>query len=111
MSSLKMLVMLIVFTTTAACSLLDPFVDRRRNAGVQDKRYLYVGRSKPDAPAICYNPLWTDNEELQKMADAECQKQGTGSHAKKTGDSFFTCKLFLPSHANYQCVKDIEEIK
>lgn len=106
MSSLKMLIALIVLGSITACSLFEPFVDRRRNAGAQTKQALYVGRSKPEAPAVCYNGLWTDEEELQQLADAECRKQGTGTRAEKTDTSAFSCKLFLPSHAYYQCVQE-----
>lgn len=105
MSSLKIMTAVFIFFAVGACSLFQPFVDRRRNAGVQDMSRLYVGRSKPQAPAICYNKLWTDEAQVQKMADAECQKQGTGSHAEKTSESSLTCKVFLPTHAYFKCVK------
>lgn len=104
MSSLKMLIMSVVFMSITACSLFDPFVDRRRNAGAESKEHLYVGRSTPEKPAICYNSLWTTPETLQQLANAECQKQGTGDYAEKINDSTLTCKVFLPSHAYYQCV-------
>lgn len=87
-----------------ACSLGQPFIDRRRNAGAVDKNHLYVGQSTPDRPAVCYNGLWTSEEELQTLADAECQKHHPGTHAKKIDDSSFSCRLFLPSRAYYKCI-------
>lgn len=105
LSSIKIISSLLIVCSICSCSLFEPFVDRRRNAGVQDVRFLYVGRSQTDAPAICYNGLWTNQKTLQELADAECRKHGTGTHAEKVDNSFFTCKMFLPSHAYYKCVK------
>ena len=96
-------IFILIFTTS--CSLLDPFVDRRRNAGVEDIKNLYVGRSTPTHPAICYNGLIADEKQIQALADAECQKHNTGSKAVKTHTSKFTCKMFLPSHDYFKCIK------
>lgn len=105
LSSLKITLAVLILCGLSACSLFEPFVDRRRNAGAQDISRLYVGKSKPAAPAICYNGLWTDKQTLQDMADAECQKHKTGTHAEWVQKTLFSCKLFLPSHAYYKCVK------
>ena len=76
----------LILLCLCGCSLFEPFVDRRRNAGARDINRLYVGKSKPEAPAICYNGLWTDEKTLQQMADAECQKHNpeTQSHTSKS---------------------------
>lgn len=105
MSSIKVITASLILALLTACSLFDPYIDRRRNAGVQDVRFLYQGRSKPDAPAVCYNGLWTTDVQLQELADAECRKHGAGTHAEKTGTSFMSCKLLLPSHAYFKCVQ------
>ena len=55
MSRVKLLNIVLLCLALNACSLLDPFIDRRREAGAKDEAHLYVGASKPDAPAICYN--------------------------------------------------------
>lgn len=49
----------------SACSVLEPFVDRKRNAGAPPTQ-LYVGRSRKDAPSICYNILTTDYKTVKK---------------------------------------------
>ncbi|MBO4294234.1 MAG: hypothetical protein J5896_02170 [Alphaproteobacteria bacterium] len=105
MSSVKMTSMLFLCVIISACSLFEPFIDRRRNAGQTDITKLYVGRSTPDAPAVCSNGLWTSEENIQVLADAECVKQGTGTHAVKTDVSHFTCKLLLPTHTYFKCEK------
>ncbi|MBQ7303361.1 MAG: hypothetical protein IJW75_00380 [Alphaproteobacteria bacterium] len=105
MSSTKMLITIFILILTTSCSLIQPFVDRRRNAGVEDIKKLYVGRSTPSSPAICYNPLITNSQEIQALADAECKKHNTGTHAIKTHTTKFTCKMFLPSHDYFKCVK------
>lgn len=106
MSSTKAYFILINLFFVSACSLFEPFIDRRRNAGATDMRFLYVGASKPDAPAVCYNGLWTNEEEIQKLADAECLKHQTGTHAVKQDTSHFSCKILLPSHAYFKCVNE-----
>ena len=105
MSSIKMITASLILVCMCGCSLFESFVDRRRNAGAQDINRLYVGKSKTNAPAICYNGLWTDDNTLQQMADAECQKYNPGTHAVKGEVSHFTCKLVLPNHAYFKCVK------
>ena len=103
MSRVKFIFLVLICVYTASCSLFQPFVDRRRNAGVWDKEKLYVGESKEDAPAICYNGLITDFSKLQEMADEECQKNGKGSKAVFEKESKFSCRLFLPTHVYFKC--------
>ncbi len=86
-----------------ACSQLEPFVDRRREAGAKTMEDLYVGESKPNAPAICYNKLTTNWETIQKMADEECKKHKTGNRAVQTKETLFTCRLLLPNHLYFKC--------
>ena len=100
-----MLIAILILMITSACSLLDPFVDRRRNAGIENINNLYVGRSTPEAPAICYNGLITDAKTIQNLADEQCRLHETGTHAVKTHTTKFSCKMFLPSHDYFKCVK------
>ena len=105
MSSIKMVFTCSLLFCLTACSLFEPFVDRRRNAGQTDVNKLYVGRSTPDKPAVCANGLWTSDEEIKALADAECAKHNKGSHAVQTHTTRFTCKLLLPTHTYFQCEK------
>ena len=93
-----------VFILTS-CSSLDPFVDRRRIIGAEDREELYTGESKDDLPVICYNSLTTTPAEVQKLANDECVKNGTGSHAKFLKQEKFKCRLLLPHYLLYQCIK------
>lgn len=88
----------------SSCSALEPFVDRKRNAGAPAPQ-LYVGRSKPDKPSICYNILTTDYKTVKKMADEECQKHKTGDYALPVNQEAFSCKVLLPARINFKCVK------
>jgi len=97
------LVLLLFFVT--ACGLLNPFIDRRREAGVTDLSKLYVGASTPEKPAVCYNILTASVADVQKLADQECVRQGTGTHAVPTKQTLFTCRLLLPNHVFFECVK------
>ena len=95
-------VLLVLFL--GACSLTHPFVDRRREAG-RTGASLYVGTSKTDAPVVCYNGWVTDFEEVQKIADDECIKHNTGTAASLEAENRFSCRLFTPTYAKFQCVR------
>lgn len=105
LSRLKLWNLWFLVLLVSGCSLYQPFVDRRREAGAKTPEKLYVGRSKPDKPAICYNSLFTPYEEVKKMADEECVKQGTGTRAEPVSQSIFTCRILTPNHLYFKCVK------
>lgn len=105
MSRLKFANLLLLICLLGACSLFQPFVDRRREAGAPTPERLYVGKSTPENPAVCYNKLWTDYEEVKKLADDECVKQKTGTHAEPIEQTTFTCRLLIPNHLYFKCVK------
>ena len=106
LSSQKLRLAYVFLLFLGGCSLFNPYIDRRRNPGVADINKLYSGPSTPQKPVICYNGLITDDNELQKMADAECVKQGTGTKAEFVKKTHLDGKLLLPSHAHYTCVKN-----
>ena len=89
----------------SACSILPPFVDRQRNAGVRDMSKLYVGKSTPEEPAVCYNGWTTTYEEVKKLADEECVKHKTGTYAVPTKMTSFSCRLLIPNHVYFKCVR------
>ncbi len=105
MSSAKYGKILLLILLVAGCSQFRPYVDRRREAGVQDISQLYVGASKPDKPAICYNLLTASYDEVKALADNECKKQETGTRAEPVKQTVFTCKIFTPNHFYFKCVK------
>lgn len=90
----------------SGCSLFNPYIDRRRNPGVSDVSLLYSGPSRPNQPVICYNPLLTNDDELQKIADEECVKNETGIRAVFVKKTYFDGKLLLPNHAHYICTNE-----
>lgn len=104
LSSLKLAISTIFVFGICGCSLLNPYIDRRRNPGVQDAARLYSGPSTPEKPVVCYNPWWSDEAELQALATAECIKQGTGNYAEFEKKTHLDGKLLLPSHSYYKCV-------
>ena len=106
LSSQKLILWCLFCIFLGGCGILSPYVDRRRNPGVDDINRLYTGPSKPSKPVICYNGLITDDEELQQMADEECVKHRKGTHAVFVKKTYFDGKLLLPNHAHYECVKD-----
>ncbi|MBR2136873.1 MAG: hypothetical protein IJ852_02790 [Alphaproteobacteria bacterium] len=105
LSSLKIKIVCLFLLFLGGCSLVNPYIDRRRNAGAQDVRLLYSGPSRPEAPVVCYNALISNDDVLQKLADEECVKQQTGSRAELIAKKHFEGKLLLPSRAYYKCVK------
>lgn len=105
MSRFKFGFVLLPCLLLAACSQFSPYIDRRRNVDATSAAQLYVGPSKPDAPVICFNKLTASMEDIQKLADAECVEQETGSRAVFVKETVFTCKLLLPNHMYFKCVK------
>lgn len=103
MSTLKLSLLLFALTSVASCSQIAPFEDRRREPGTEQ---VYVGASKPGYPAICYNPLFYNENKITEMADALCQKHQEGARAELIDKDIFTCRLFVPSKAYYKCVVD-----
>ena len=88
---------LILFLT--ACAQVRPFIDSRREAG----QVKTVGQSTPDRIAVCYNPLWDSDEEIQKLAVEACAQKG--KRAVKSDTKYFNCRLFSPNTAFYDCRK------
>ena len=103
MSTLKLLISIFLFTLVSACAQFEAFEDRRREPGTE---YIWVGSSKPQAPAICYNPLFYSQEELKEKADEICRKNQADTHAELVDISYFSCRLLIPSKAYYKCVAD-----
>lgn len=101
-ANFKLIISSALMLTLSACSFWQPYVDRRRNAGNPPDR-LYVGRSTPYNPSICYNGWVSDVNEVQKLADEECLKYKTGDKAVLLQTSSFDCKIFVPSRANFKC--------
>lgn len=95
----KFFIIASVFYLTA-CGQMSPFVDMHREAGEVRLR----GQSTLDRPAICYNPIWSDEEVVKQLAETECQK--TNRHAVYSDSSWFSCCLINPSIAFYDCQSD-----
>lgn len=95
----KKILIIFMCGLVSACSTMKPFVDARREAGTD----ITVGQSTPDYIAICYNRFNKNEEEMQKMADAECAK--IGSKAVLDASRSYTCTLVSPRTNYYRCVK------
>ena len=80
-----------------ACSQFEAFEDMRREAG----QIQTVGQSSNDTPAICYNPLWHDEEDIQKLANEVCAR--TNRKAVFQESKAFSCRFVNPSTAFYLC--------
>lgn len=87
----------------SACTQLKPFEDRRREPGTV---YIYVGKSKPNEPAVCYNPIWNNRADADKIADEKCKEKDTLTHAEFVDIDYFSCRLLVPARAYYKCVAD-----
>ena len=97
---MKKLIMLVVLSCgVAACSPIKPFVDARREAGQAGM----VGQSTPDHVAVCYNKYMTTKEEIEALAEKECQK--IGRHAVYDTTVRFSCCFITPTTAFYYCRK------
>ncbi len=104
MSRFNLVFILLGVLMLDACSVAQPFVDRRREAGAQTEETLYRGKSTPENPAICYNKLTTDYNTIYKLAEAECRKHKTGRYPVPVEQTSFTCRLLIPNHFYFKCV-------
>ena len=84
------LVVISLFFT--ACSA---YVDQRREAG----RIAFIGQSTDNQIAICYNPLFSDEKSLEKLAKEKCGKKAAILKDYK----LFNCTLFYPNTVFYIC--------
>ncbi|MBE6447985.1 MAG: hypothetical protein E7018_01630 [Alphaproteobacteria bacterium] len=105
MSRLKLINLMLLASFLCACSQFRPFVDRRREAGAKTQASLYVGKSTPQNPAICYNALYTPYKDVKKLADEVCVKEKTGTHAVPVKQTIFTCRILVPNHLYFKCEK------
>ena len=80
-----------------ACSQFEPFEDMRREAG----QIPTIGSSSNDHPAICYNPIWHNEESVQALADAACAR--TKRKAVLQEKNYFSCRFVNPTTAVYEC--------
>lgn len=80
-----------------ACSQFTPFEDMRREAG----QIQTVGQSSNDYPAICYNPLWHNEEDTLSLAQEACAR--TKRKAIFQEKKHFSCRLVNPSTVIYKC--------
>lgn len=103
MSTLKLSTLFFLCVIVAGCAQLKPFEDRRREPGTQQ---VYVGASRPQTPAICYNPLWNDKDDTKAIADELCRQNKAKTHAEFVKVEYFSCRLFVPAKAFYKCVDD-----
>jgi len=103
LSTLKLSILIFLCAVITACSQVTPFEDRQREPGTI---YIYKGASKPDKPAICYNPLFYSKEEILERANKLCQENNPKTHAEFVDVDYFSCRLFVPSKAYYKCVED-----
>ncbi len=107
MSRLKISVIFLAVLWLGACSMLAPFEDRRRETGVKTAKPgpVYVGKSTPQNPAICYNSLITPYRDVKKLADEVCRREETGTHAVPVRQTVFTCRVLIPNHFYFKCEK------
>ena len=94
---MKNILFLLPFLYLTACSQFEPFEDIRREAG----QIQTVGQSSNDRPAICYNPIWHDEEQVQELAKTACAR--TNRHPVLQDTKLFSCRFVNPSTAFYNC--------
>ena len=91
----KFLHIFLVLLCCVALSSCRAYVDVRREAGL----VASVGQSKESKVAICYNPLFNEEQELEVLAKQSCKTQKVSFQNKK----YFNCTLFYPNTAFYEC--------
>lgn len=95
-SFLKILILSFLVASCAG----SPFVDKRREAGTIET----VGESTLDMVAICYHPKKATTKQIYQLAKKECAK--TKRTPKLHHKTSFTCRLTIPNHVYYKCIKN-----
>lgn len=93
----KAIGVLTLFLGIVGCAEVSPFIDARREAG----QVQTVGQSTPNRIAVCYNPLWHDENDIKQLAEKACsdnKKKAVYSDTK-----YFNCRLISPNTAFYNC--------
>ena len=80
-----------------ACSQFEPFEDMRREAG----QIEFVGKSSNDTPAICYNPIWHNEQQVLLLAEQACARTKRKPVFQET--KILSCRFVNPSTAIYKC--------
>jgi hypothetical protein len=80
-----------------------PYVDAKREAGVTH----FVGQSKGSDIAICYNPIFNDQSEIENLAKKTCNATRISFQNTK----YFNCSLFYPNTIFYKCPPEQKESK
>lgn len=90
-------IILLLITGLVGCAEVMPFIDSRREAG----QVQPIGQSTPEKIAVCYNPLWHDENDVKKLAEDACAvNKKTAVYADT---KYFNCRLISPNTAFYQC--------
>lgn len=88
---------MVCFVLLNACSVVQPFVDTRREAG----QVHPIGYSRPENPAVCYNAWVSLISEVDILAEEVCHQ--TGKRAVFREEWGFSCRLMTPSVRFYDC--------
>ena len=88
---------ILMLVCLSSCSQFEPFEDMRREAG----QIPTVGQSSNNRPAICYNPIWHSEEDIEKLAKEACAR--TNRKAVFDSKSYFSCRFVNPVTAFYRC--------
>ena len=105
MSSRKIINLTVLVSFLSACAAFEPYIDRRREAGGLANGTLYVGKSTPEKPAVCYNKFYSSFEEVKAVADASCLENNTGTHAEPIEEKVFSCTFVTPTVSYFECKK------
>lgn len=87
----------LMFGMLSACSQFEPYVDSRREAG----QVKPVGQSTKEKVAVCYNPLWHSQMDIDVLAQDTCAEQKKQAIYEET--KYFNCSLVSPNTAFYRC--------
>lgn len=87
-----------VVLMVGGCSL-QPFVDEPLTG--TDKLVQAKHRQEGNI-YVCYNSSYTTPKEVAEVAREECAR--TGKVPRLLGQTFWQCRLFIPTRAHYVCV-------
>ncbi|MEO5373005.1 MAG: hypothetical protein H7840_01870 [Alphaproteobacteria bacterium] len=99
---LRIIAVLAASWAVGGCSL-RPFVDEPVTG---TEKVLKPKQREEDRVYVCYNAAYATPEEVTDLARQECAR--TGKEARLLGQTYWQCRLFIPTRAHFECVSSAQ---
>lgn len=89
----------------SSCAL-DPFVDEQMTGTV---RIAKIAANRQNLLEVCYNASYTTPQAVVALAREECNRRKQGSDVVLLGQTYWQCRLLIPTRAYFRCLPPPDE--